>query len=119
MSCSRSGRTLLVLALAAILVGPRMSTAGPRAKSPSPQSRTATVAPWDLFAGFWGFLERLTKEGCMIDPHGRCLNDLSPAQLDSGCGLDPHGRCLIDPAPAQADTGCGLDPHGSCKPGGS
>jgi hypothetical protein len=120
MSRSRSGRNLLALALAlalgAILAGPRMSAAEPRAKAPSPQSRTATVAPWDLFAGFWSFL---TKAGCTIDPHGRCLNDLSPAQLDSGCGLDPHGRCLADPAPAQADTGCTIDPHGGCKPGGS
>lgn len=93
MSCSRSGRTLLALALGATLAGPRMSAAEPRAKAPSRQSRQATVAPWGLFAGFWGFLGRWTKEGCMIDPHGRCLKDLSPAQLDTGCGLDPHGNC--------------------------
>jgi len=119
MSCSRSGRTLLALALGATLVGPRMSAAEPRSRTPSPQSRQTAVTPWDLFTGFWGFLGRLAKEGCTIDPHGRCLNDLSPTQLDSGCGLDPHGLCLTDPAPAQADAGCTIDPHGGCKPGGS
>lgn len=98
MSCSRSGRTLLVLALAAFLAGPRMSAAEPRAKVPSPRSRQTTMTPRDLFAGFWGFLGRLTKEGCTIDP---------------------HGRCLTDPATAQADTGCTIDPHGGCKPGGN
>jgi len=118
MSCSRSGRTLLVLALAATLAGPRMSAAEPRSKSPSLQSRT-TVAPWDLFAGFWGLLGRLTKEGCTIDPHGRCLTDPASSQLDAGCMIDPHGRCLTDPAPAQLDSGCTIDPHGGCKPGGS
>jgi hypothetical protein len=97
MSCSRSGRTLLALALGAILVGPRMSAAEPRAKAPSPQSRTA-VAPWDLLAQFWGHFGRWTK---------------------SGCGLDPHGHCLTDPAPVQLDAGCTIDPHGGCKPGGS
>ena len=92
MSRSRSGRILLALALGATLVGPRMSAAGPR-KAPSPQARQTVVAPWHLFAGFWGSLGRLTKAGCMIDPHGRCLTDLAPTQADTGCGLDPHGSC--------------------------
>ena len=92
MSCSRSGRTLLVLALGAILMSPPVS-AEPRAKAPSRQSRTAMVAPGDLFAGFWGFLGRLTKEGCMIDPHGRCLTGPAPVQMDAGCTIDPHGGC--------------------------
>jgi hypothetical protein len=93
MSRSRSGRTLLALALGAILVGPQVSAAEPRAKAPSRQSRQATMAPRDLFTGFWGLLGRWTKEGCMIDPHGRCLNDPAPAQLDAGCMIDPHGGC--------------------------
>lgn len=119
MSRSLSRRILLALALGAILIGPRMSAAEPRAKALSPHSTQAVAAPWDLFTGFWGFLGRLTKEGCMIDPHGRCLTDPASSQLDAGCTIDPHGRCLTDPAPAQADTGCTIDPHGGCKPGGS
>lgn len=92
MSCSRSGRTLLALALGAILISPRMSAAEPR-RAHSPQSRQTSVASRDLFTAFWGFLGRLTKEGCMIDPHGRCLIDSTPAQLDTGCTIDPHGGC--------------------------
>jgi hypothetical protein len=61
---------------------------------------------WALFSPLWG-----TKEGCGMDPDGRCL----PAPK-AGCGMDPNGQCLPAPQPT-SDIGCGLDPSGQCKPG--
>jgi hypothetical protein len=36
-----------------------------------------------------------TKEGCGMDPDGRCLPSTKsqPQQIDAGCGMDPSGRC--------------------------
>jgi hypothetical protein len=71
-------RTLLALALAA-------------------SSLSAT--PFGLSEPLWSFLNRLwVKEGCSIDPHGRCItgavtNSDAPAQSDHGCHIDPHGGC--------------------------
>jgi hypothetical protein len=45
---------------------------------------------WSLLTGIW------TKEGCNIDPNGRCLPSLviSPENsADTGCQIDPGGRC--------------------------
>lgn len=45
----------------------------------------------------WKWLTSLwDKNGCMIDPDGRCISGAAPAQptsTDNRCGLDPGGRC--------------------------
>lgn len=80
---------------------------------------TAPLASlWSWLAGLW------EKNGCMIDPSGRCLPGTGatpppPAGTDNGCSIDPGGRCLPGTGaapvqPASADNGCGIDPWGRC-----
>jgi hypothetical protein len=59
-----------------------------------------------LWMDFW------TKEGCRIDPLGRCVTSVT---ADAGCRMDPLGRCLV--AKPTTDAGCGMDPLGrGCPP---
>jgi hypothetical protein len=66
---------------------------------------------WTLFSSIWS--EPADKEGCGMDPLGRC----APApedETEAGCGADPDGGC--EPAPqAQTKEGCGADPNGRCS----
>ena len=58
-----------------------------------------------LWVNFW------TKEGCGIDPWGRCVTS---ATADAGCRIDPWGRCIDL---STADAGCGMAPLGrGCSP---
>jgi hypothetical protein len=87
MSRSLFSRTLLAFALTAVLLAP-----------------------------LWSFLGRLwAKEGCGLDPSGRCAT--SPVTTDVGCGLDPSGACKPASTPESLDVGCGLDPSGQCNGG--
>lgn len=52
-----------------------------------------------LWANLW------TKEGCRIDPWGRCVTSTA----DAGCRIDPWGRCIDL---STADAGCRMDPLG-------
>ena len=71
---------------------------------------SAAAEPGDLFSRLLRLLPGLwQKEGCIIDPNGRC----APAPIDAGCTIDPDGRC----APAAADAGCEIDPNGRCMSG--
>ncbi len=68
-------RILVALGLAASLVAPSSSR---------------------LLDPLWAFFSSLsegsasTKEGCGLDPWGRC-NSAQPQQTENGCGLDPWG----------------------------
>ncbi len=88
----RAVALLLVLAVA-----PWSAAAEPfhRARHPNP-SASSVAAP---LSSLWSWLISLwEKNGCMIDPDGRCLPGALPVQpatsTDNGCGLDPWGRCL-------------------------
>jgi hypothetical protein len=77
---------LLILAVAAPLVAAPVHR--------SDQVRFDAAAP---LASLWSWLTHAwTKNGCLIDPSGRCLpgtGSAPPAGTDNGCGLDPSGRC--------------------------
>jgi hypothetical protein len=84
------------------------------------QSPTAAFQPLrpalsdsgDLFGRLLSLLGRpWTKNGCEVDPSGRCLTKGSrPVAGDNGCEVDPSGgRC-----PATTKNGCELDPNGRC-----
>jgi len=76
--------------------------------------RPALSDSGDLFARLWSLLARpWTKNGCEVDPNGRCLTKGSrPVAGDNGCELDPSGvRC-----PATTKNGCSVDPSGRCLP---
>jgi hypothetical protein len=76
--------------------------------------RPALSDSGDLIARLWSLLGRpWTKNGCGLDPSGRCLTKgSSPVAGDNGCGIDPSGgRC-----PATTKNGCSVDPNGRCLP---
>lgn len=71
------------------------------------------------FVSFWAWLSHAwAKNGCAIDPNGRCLPGTAPASpdgADNGCAIDPHGGCHSAASPLLAPgNGCGLDPWGRC-----
>lgn len=63
---------------------------------------------WALFTSLWN--APATKEGCGMDPNGRCKPAVQPS-TDAGCGMDPDGRCKPGPLPT-LDEGGGWDPSG-------
>lgn len=65
-----------------------------------------------------------TAPARLLDPFRAFLASLwgSPAapqlqQPKEGCGMDPSGRCLPAAPQPQPDEGCGMDPNGWCNPG--
>jgi len=67
-------RSLVVATLAAFLLVPRASHAG-------------VLDPlWAFFASLWSGATE--KEGCGMDPDGRCAPALQP-KSEEGCGMDP------------------------------
>jgi hypothetical protein len=105
---SHTLRRSAVLLLIAVLLTPLASAANPRAETASP---AAAVEPLELLSRLWSLLVR-SKEGCNIDPNGRCKE---------GCNIDPSGRCAPQPASQpdgalQTKEGCHIDPNGRCLP---
>lgn len=87
-------RLIVVLILSAFLGSPASSWAGPRSHSAARPSRHQTAVRSPL-SWLWNTLvSGREKEGCRIDPNGRCLA-VSPQQTaDAGCSADPYGQCL-------------------------
>lgn len=91
-------RKASLLLLASVLVFPCTASAGPRPGSARTVEISASAFLEDLFGRAWTFLTGAGKEGCHIDPDGRCvprsLSELQPTiQTDTGCHIDPDGRC--------------------------
>src|SRR4029077_15027124 len=107
-------KTLLVL-LTAILVAPWASAASLQPVSPR-SVQAVGPAPLELFNRFWNFLRSVdSKEGCNIDPDGRCRSQNS-GPTKAGCDIDPNGRCRSQTTPPQTKAGCNIDPNGRCLP---
>jgi len=114
-------RTLLGIVLAVMLASPAGagSESGRRFESRAgmlAQVLELQVPLWSVLTGLW------QKAGCLIDPHGACIESspTAPNQADEGCSIDPHGTCTSGSTtgtPTQTDAGCGIDPHSGCTPG--
>jgi hypothetical protein len=110
---NRWSRSALILLAAVVLVTPPtfanlLSEAGPG------WSGIAGTVGEESYSAFWSFVTRLwAKNGCQVDPSGRCL-PLPGHAADNGCSADPNGRCLPLPSHA-ADNGCSADPSGHCQ----
>jgi hypothetical protein len=53
------------------------------------------LATTELLDRVLSFLLPHLKEGCHLDPDGRChLSAAQPPYTKAGCHLDPDGRCL-------------------------
>ncbi|HEV7503848.1 MAG TPA: hypothetical protein VGS07_02950 [Thermoanaerobaculia bacterium] len=114
---NRLSRLGIVLLIAVTLATPSAFANSPSAAVPFWSSIVDTV-PAESCARFWSFLTSLwAKNGCEVDPNGRCLPGLTsvPAGGKNGCQVDPSGRCLPRPSYA-TDNGCEVDPSGRCLP---
>jgi hypothetical protein len=104
-------RILPPLVLCLLLAVPAISTAAPRAGSP------ATSVAGDLLGWLRGTLVSLwSKNGCQLDPFGRCITSSATSTAKNGCQADPHGGCLdgLTTTPT-TEAGCELDPFGRCR----
>jgi hypothetical protein len=93
------------LARSIVLLLVLLFVAAPFASAAAPPDRTVRSANsrFEAPALLSRLLSWLTgdweKNGCMIDPGGRCLQGTGAAPAppaagqDNGCGIDPGGRC--------------------------
>jgi hypothetical protein len=115
--------------VAVILLGLAIGTPWASAAEPRPgvhQAQQVARSTPDLIDGlrnllmsFWSTmgLGASTKEGCAIDPWGRCIT----APNKTGCAIDPAGRCITAPESGETDStlvpveenGCAIDPLGT------
>jgi hypothetical protein len=108
MTSSTFRRLIAVVALGIVLGMPLTSMAGLRAAAPRSESQEITPAP---LGWFWALLTRnWTKEGCLIDPFGRCVKNRWVTTKD-GCSVGSNGKCL---PVIQTKNGCSIDPYGRC-----
>ena len=86
-------RRVVVLAVLFLLIAP-WASAAPRHESVQPAGISGVPdilsLAWSWMTGGW------MKEGCNIDPSGRCV---TPVPTKEGCNIDPFGRCLPASAP--------------------
>jgi hypothetical protein len=78
-------KAVLLLVLTLLLVAP-IQAAGSQPADSAAKGILAQV--WDFLTGVWA------RNGCDIDPSGRCVSRPSPtSEIDNGCNIDPDGRC--------------------------
>jgi hypothetical protein len=103
-------RTVILFSLTAVL-----STSWISAQTGSVRpAQVIAKASASLLDRVLSFLRPYLKEGCKLDPDGRCYTSQVP-DTKAGCKLDPNGRCYTGMAqPPYA--GCNIDPNGRCLP---
>jgi hypothetical protein len=126
-----SPRRVVLLAALLLLIAP-WASAAPRHGNAQPVRISGIPdvlsLAWSYITGGW------MKEGCQIDPSGRCLPTSAPVSsplnsADLGCQIEPTGHCL--PASSlkasrrtnrrhssvlPTKEGCHIDPSGRCVP---
>jgi hypothetical protein len=108
-------KTVLVVLVVLLLTTP-WASAAPRQGRGGPVTAFGILVP-DVLSQAWSFLTGgWRKEGCHIDPDGRCVTPATPLQTKEGCHIDPNGGQCVTSAPpmSSADTGCQIDPFGRC-----
>jgi hypothetical protein len=92
MTRSALSRILLTALLVLMLTVPSVLAGEPV----SSRNRSAAgFSPVDLLGRAWGGLLSLwMKNGCIIDPDGRCAaGQVAAPAPDNGCIIDPNGGC--------------------------
>jgi hypothetical protein len=90
--------------------------AGNAAQAASRHQPARSVPQLGMFSAVWNWLAHLlpnapfsqTKEGCGMDPNGRCI-PVPPSAVEAGCGMDPNG---VPRACGLSDAGGMMDPNG-------
>jgi hypothetical protein len=104
-------RTAFLVSLIAVLATSGVSATGFQQGGARPVLTTA-----ELLDRVLSFLRPLLKEGCKLDPDGRCHTSMvQPPHTKAGCKLDPDGLCYAGMAKPPYE-GCKLDPNGFCLP---
>lgn len=104
MPTSNFRKSAFALVVVALLAAPSVASAAPRAGGFRLQDSYSDVVAW-----LWNILaSRSAKNGCSIDPNGRCVSSSK-----EGCRIDPSGRCVTDTLQS-SDNGCLIDPSGHC-----
>jgi hypothetical protein len=104
----RIARLFAVLVLSLTLgVSQAAASQAPRGNA-AREDRPVTARVLDRLVSFVSVFWQ--KEGCMIDPWGRCIK----GNTKEGCGIDPLGHCGA--STPTADAGCTIDPLGGCRP---
>ena len=89
-------RTILFLLCAVALAAawPSSAAGAPRESIRSAQAGESVVP--EFFNRLWSLLRRVEgKDGCHIDPDGRCTSAQPPEhQRKDGCRIDPLGHCI-------------------------
>lgn len=108
----RTFRLLVAVMLLGLVVGtPLTSAAEPRPGTSQAQGIAwSTPSPFDslrnLLVSFWSTmgLGASHKEGCAIDPAGRCI--VRPVSSDkNGCMIDPLGGGCVNSTTPKGETG--------------
>jgi hypothetical protein len=88
-------RMAALASLVATLATPWASATSLPSGEGRPVHLTESASP-DLLGRVLGFLRMIrTKEGCKLDPNGRCsVHKAEPPHTKEGCKIDPDGRCL-------------------------
>ena len=111
----RLSRLVLTLLLAVVLAGTAALAQSPSGSALRPLRATELASP-NLFSRLWSLLASWSKNGCSVDPSGRCLNQGGTLTTgDNGCSVDPDGRCQASQATSQTKNGCQVDPSGRCR----
>src|SRR3954467_8880530 len=111
-----SPRRIVLLAPLFLLIAP-WASAAPRPGSTPPASASMGIGIPDVLSLAWRFITGgWMKEGCNIDPDGRCVTTLPTKE---GCNIDPSGYCLpgspqVASPSTWTDVGCNIDPNGHC-----
>ena len=79
-------RTILFIMLA-VLAGVWPSSAAIAQRNGTLSAQADELNLPEILERLWSFLRRVEKDGCHIDPNGRCA-------AKDGCHIDPDGRCL-------------------------
>lgn len=86
-------KAVLLLVLVLFLAAPSLQAAEPRRDAEPVRSVSSGLAAWEMLAQLWEFLTSAwDKNGCLIEPDGRCLPRQNPtAESENGCEVDPNG----------------------------
>lgn len=104
MSRRQAAHVFLGLSLAAFLSAPSVEAKSRRTPGEALPSYPLTRL-WDAITAVLGDAGLalhgwatsplpISKEGCILDPHGGCTANSAPTPSEAGCIADPHGGCI-------------------------